>query len=111
MHSPYPDGQSGHPYPEEVAHIDYAHHVMPQSVESIHTVKISAYHTNVPYNIQPNPSGSQTSVKRRGWGGEGKGRGGCGKGRRGVSGGKVREMRNGRRKGRNLEQRGMGGEE
>ena len=40
---------------------------MPPSVGYLQSVKISAYHTNVPYNIQPNPNGSQTSVKRRGW--------------------------------------------
>ena len=102
MHSPYSDGQSGHPYPEEVAHTHHAPHVMPTSVEYIQPVKISAYHTNVPYNIQPNPSGSQTSVKRRQWGGEGRGNGGCGEGRGevgvgverggiGVGGDKVRE--------------------
>ena len=61
---------------------------MPTSVEYILPVKISAYHTNVPYNIQPNPSGSQSSVKRRGRGGERRGKGWL---RRGVGGGKVRE--------------------
>ena len=40
---------------------------MPTSVGYLHSVKISAYHTNVPYNIQPNPNGSHTRVKRRGW--------------------------------------------
>ena len=70
MYSPYSDGQSGHPYLEEVAHTQHAPHGMPPSVGYFHPVKISAYHTNVAYNIQPNPIGSQTSIKRRGWGGE-----------------------------------------
>ena len=78
MHSPYSDGQSGHPFPEEVAHTHHPPQVMPTSVEYILPVKTSAYHTNVSYNIQPNHGGSQTSVKRRGWGGEGRGKGGCG---------------------------------
>ena len=43
---------------------------MPPSVGYLHPVKISAYHTNVPNNIQPNPSGSHSRVKRIGWGGE-----------------------------------------
>ena len=88
MHSPHSDGQSGHPYPEEVAHTHHAPYLMPTSVEYIQAVKTSAYHTNVPYNIQPNPSGLQTSVKTRGWEGEGRGKESVW---RGVGGGKVRE--------------------
>ena len=75
MHSPYPDDQSGHPYPEEVAHTHHAPYVMPPSVEYIHPVEISAYHTNVPYNIQPNQVGGGCGEERGGlgwvWRGEG----------------------------------------
>ena len=73
MHSPYSDSQPVHPYQVGASHTHHTPHVLPPSVGYLHPVKISAYHTNVPYNIQPNPSGSQTSVKRRGWGGEGRG--------------------------------------
>ena len=61
-----------HPYQAGAAHTNNAPHVLPPSVEYLHSVKISAYtcNTNVQYNIQPNPNGSQTSIKRRGWGGE-----------------------------------------
>ena len=75
IHSRHSDGQPVHPYKAGAAHTHHAPHVMPPSVEYLHSVKISAYHTNVPYNIQPNPSGSQTSVKRRGWEGEDEGEG------------------------------------
>ena len=68
MHSPYSDGQSGYPYPEEVAHTHHAPYLMPTSVEYFHTVKISAYHTNVPYNIQPNQVGGGCGEERRGVG-------------------------------------------
>ena len=47
MNSPYPDGQSDHPYQAEAAHTHHAPHVMLPSVEHLHSVKISAYHTNV----------------------------------------------------------------
>ena len=68
MHSPYSDGQPVHPYSVGASHTNHAPYVLPPSVGYLPSVKISAYHTNVPYNIhvQPNPSGSQTSVKRRG---------------------------------------------
>ena len=56
-----------HPYQAGAAHTHRAPHVMPPSVGYLHSVKISANHTNVSYNKQPNPNGSLTSVKRRGW--------------------------------------------
>ena len=64
MHSPYSDGQPVHPYQAGTAHTHHACIAMPPSVGYLHSVKISAYHTNVPYNNQPYPSGSLTSVKR-----------------------------------------------
>ena len=48
MHSPYPDGQLGHLYQAGAAHTHYAPYVLPPSVGYLHSVKISAYHTNVP---------------------------------------------------------------
>ena len=48
MHSPYSDGQPGHPYLAGAAHTHHAPYVLPPSVGYFHTVKISAYHTNVP---------------------------------------------------------------
>ena len=74
MHSPHSDGQSGHLYPEEVAHTHLAPNVMPPSVEYIHPVKISAYHTNVTYNIQPNQVGGGCGEERGGLGVCGEGR-------------------------------------
>ena len=67
MHSPYSDGQPVHPYQAGAAHTQYAPHVMTPSVGYLHSVKISAYHTNVPSIKQSYPSISQTSVKSRGW--------------------------------------------
>ena len=55
MHSPYSDGQPVHPYQAGAAHTDHAPHVMPPSVGYLHPVKISAYHTNVPYMYNPTP--------------------------------------------------------
>ena len=69
MHSPYSDGQSGHPYPEEVAHTHHAPNVMPTSVGYFQAVKISAYHANVPNNIQPNLVGGGCGKERGGLGG------------------------------------------
>ena len=52
MYSPYSDGQYVHPYQEGAAHTHHAPHMLPPSVGYLHSVKISAYHTNVPYNNQ-----------------------------------------------------------
>ena len=51
MHSPYSEGQPVHPYQAGAAHTHHVPHVMPPSVGYLQSVKISAYHTNVPYNI------------------------------------------------------------
>ena len=48
MHSLHSDGQPVHPYQAGAAHTHDAPDVMPPSVGYLHSVKISAYHTNVP---------------------------------------------------------------
>ena len=48
MHSPYSDGQSVHPYQAGAAHTHHAPHMSPPSVGYLHSVKISAFHINVP---------------------------------------------------------------
>ena len=53
IHPPYSDGQPVHPYEAGVAHTHHPRNMMPPSEEYIHPVKISAYHTNVPYNPTP----------------------------------------------------------
>ena len=48
MHSLYSDGQPVHPYQAGAAHTHHAYIAMPPSAGYLHSVKISAYHTNVP---------------------------------------------------------------
>ena len=48
MHSLYSDGQPVHPYQAGAAHTHHAYIAMPPSVGYLHSVKISAYHNNVP---------------------------------------------------------------
>ena len=65
MHSPYFDGQPVHPYQAGAAHTHHAPYVLPPSVGYLHSVKISAYHTNVPKE-RGGDKGEQRE-KRRMW--------------------------------------------
>ena len=90
MHSPCSDGQQGHPYQAGAAYTHNAPHVLPPSVEYLHPVKISAYHTNVPKE-RGGDKGEQ-SGKRGMWVGR-SGRGGGVRGEKGRGREERRERR------------------